>query len=218
LKRIDVVRNGVSLPAEVTVKARGDGPLRLVAVGNLYPVKNHALMIEAVAALARKGIESRLTILGRGAEKELLEATARRLHVADRVELAGFREDVPAFLARSDVFVSSSLSEGMPLAFLEAMGHGLPVVASRVGGVAEIVEDGRHGLLFPCGDTHAAAQALETLARDDGLRLRLANEALLSSRESWSVDAMVGRYLEIYERIEGDLISRRRGASRPRRA
>jgi len=200
LSGIEVVHNGVELPAGIEPRPRGEGALRLVAVGNLYPVKNHALLIEAVAVLAAKGIDTRLTILGRGAEHEALQRRAQELGIAERIDLAGFRDDVSAVLSESDLFVSSSLSEGMPLSFLEAMGHALPVVASRVGGVPEIVEDGRQGLLYPANDLNAAAARIESLARDEGLRLRLAKEALRAVRENGSVDAMLDAYLEMYER------------------
>lgn len=203
LRNVEVVRNGVHLPSHAEVRAREGNELRLVAVGNLYPVKNHALSIEALAEIVRRGVDARLTILGRGGEQAGLERRARELGVTERVELAGYRDDVPDFLDAADVFVSSSLSEGMPLSFLEAMGHALPIVASRVGGVPEIVEHDRHGLLFPSEDSGALADALERLARDDGLRRRLAAEALHAARALWSVDAMVARYLAVYERLGG---------------
>ena len=200
LKSLDVVRNGVSLPEGIEVRPRRDSSLRLVSVGNLYPVKNHGLTIDAVAALVAKGIDARVTILGRGDEQPMLEEKTRQLGVADRIELAGYREDVSRFLSGADVFVSSSLSEGLPLSFLEAMGHGLPIVASNVGGVAEIIEDGRQGLLFPTNDLNLLVARIESLARDENLRLRLAEEALRAARESWSVDAMLDAYLELYAR------------------
>jgi len=183
-RAIQTIPNGVEVPESVSGRTRSaDEPLRLVAVGNLYPVKNHALLIRAVGRLKQRGVHADLEILGRGKEEADLKALVEGLGIDDRVHLRGFRSDVDRFLASSHIFASSSLSEGMPISFLEAMALGLPVVASRVGGVPEIVEHEKHGLLFP-------SENLDRLV-----------EALLRARDEFSVDRMVRTYSRLYEEL-----------------
>lgn len=198
-ERVEVVPNGIDFAAGPQPRRRANGePLALVAVGNLYPVKNHALLVRAVAGARRAGIAAELDILGRGDEEPALTRLAAELGVAAHVRLRGFREDVDEFLARAHLFVSSSVSEQMPISFLEAMGRALPVVASRVGGVPEIVEDGRHGLLFPPGDEAAATAAIVRMAHDEPFRRACGERAAEHARARFGADRMVRHYLRIY--------------------
>jgi glycosyltransferase involved in cell wall biosynthesis len=200
-----VVPNGVPIPDAAPVPDRDvQGPLRLVAVGNLYPVKNHELLIGAVADLRAQGVDARLDILGRGVERERLDSRIRELNLADSVVLRGLRDDVPAFLERSHVFVSSSLQEGMPLSFLEAMARGLPVVASRVGGVPEIVT-GEVGCLFESGDRQGLTRCLLDLARDERRRAAMGRAA----RRTVEADFSVERTVDAYERLYVDVCKSR---------
>jgi glycosyltransferase involved in cell wall biosynthesis len=199
---IQVVPNGIEMPPSGGARTREPGEsLRVVAVGNLYPVKNHELLVRASSELLRRGIPVELDILGRGQEEPRLRALVEELGIGERVRLQGFRSDVAAFLARAHVFASSSLSEAMPLSFLEAMAHGLPIVASAVGGVPEIVRHGVSGLLFPSGSIEGAVEALLRIAGDEPLRRRLASRAATSVRGTYDADLMVSRYLDLYRTI-----------------
>ena len=135
----------------------------MVAVGNLYPVKDHATLLRALARLPA----ARVAIAGRGDQEEPLRRLAAELGLSDRVHLLGLRDDVETVFAAADVFVQPSLSEGLPLAVLEAMANGLPVVATRVGGIPEAVVDGKTGLLVPPGDPAALAAALAAVLDAD---------------------------------------------------
>lgn len=200
--QMPVIPNGIPLPGAPTAMRRErDAPLRLLAVGNLYPVKNHGLLVDAVAELIARGTLVELDILGRGGEEEVLRRRIAERGMDGRVRLQGFRSDVDAFLARTDVLVSSSLSEGLPLSFLEAMARGLPVVASAVGGVPELVEHERRGLLFDSGDLAGLVVALLQLAGNDELRLELGAAARRFVAERYSAAQMAERYLELYERV-----------------
>jgi glycosyltransferase involved in cell wall biosynthesis len=121
--------------------------------------------------------------------------------LTNAVRLHGFRSDVEAFLQRADVFVSSSVSEQMPLSFLEAMARGLPVVASRVGGVPEIVDDGATGLLFDSGDETAATAHLQSLWRDPAKRIALGARARAIAEAQYGVPSMTESYARIYREI-----------------
>ncbi len=198
--RIVVVPNGVEVPGEPAAPPRvPDEPLCLVAVGNLYPVKNHQLLVRAMADLDSAGIDARLDILGRGAEESRLRTLIGELGVEDKVCLRGFRQDVGEFLRRSHLLVSGSLSEGMPVSFLEAMAAGLPVVAPRVGGIPELIAHERQGLLYDCNDVESLGRALQRLAREEPVRRELGRQAFLRVGEEYSEAAMIQRYSGLYD-------------------
>jgi glycosyltransferase involved in cell wall biosynthesis len=204
-----VVHNGIPLaeaaPA-ATRAARGpsarqalgvppDGPL-CVAVGNLYPVKDHATLVRALAELPG----ARVAIAGRGDEEANLRRLAAELGVADRLHLLGLRDDVDTVLAAGDVFVQPSRSEGLPLAVLEAMAAGLPVVATRVGGIGEAVADGETGYLVPPAEPPALAAALRKVLAADDRGAALGARGRLRAEREFSVDVMADRYRALYAR------------------
>jgi glycosyltransferase involved in cell wall biosynthesis len=200
-RQVRVVANGVPLPEEMRIRPRETDAFRIVAVGNLYPVKNHRLAIEIVAQLRLGGIDASLTILGRGAELERLREQAQSLGIGDSIHLAGYCDEIEPFLLDAELFLSTSTSEGLPLSFLEAMGHALPIVASRVGGVPEVITDGLEGRLYESNDADGAAAAIRLLASDEEERQRMAQTALDSAQRDWSLDAMLDRYLNLYDEL-----------------
>jgi glycosyltransferase involved in cell wall biosynthesis len=207
-----VVHNGIPLPPPLSAAERTarrasartaigvppDGPL-LIAVGNLYPVKGHATLVRALAQLPG----ARAAIAGRGEEESSLRNLAGELGLSDRFHLLGLRDDVDTVFAAGDVFVQPSLSEGLPLAVLEAMAAGLPVVATRVGGIAEAVEDGCTGHLVPPADPERLAGALRLTLElpDRGAALGAAGRA--RAETEFSVETMARRYRALYARRSG---------------
>jgi glycosyltransferase involved in cell wall biosynthesis len=148
-------------PRDAWRAAHGFRPDDIVylCVGRLYAQKNHALLLRAFAATARAQPNARLAIVGDGELRRQLEAQAAELGIATRVRFLGIRRDVPDALAASDVFVLASNYEGHPLSVMEAMAAGLPVVATAVGGIPELVKQGESGLLVPAGDGEAWRRA-----------------------------------------------------------
>ena len=143
----------------------GATSLQVLAVGRLSARKGHAVLIEA---LARTAGEVRLVLVGDGKERRALERLAQSLDVAHRVEFAGAvgRDDIRRFFAAADVFCLPSFAEGLPVVLMEAMAMELPVVATWIAGVPELVENGVHGQLVPPGRPEAIAEALGVLAAD----------------------------------------------------
>lgn len=166
----------------------------LLAVGNLYPVKDHATLLRAAARLSG----AHVAIAGRGDEEAKLRALAAELGIAARLHLLGLRDDVPRLHLAADVFVQPSLSEGLPLAILEAMGAGLPVVATRVGGVPEAVLEGETGCLVAPGDPEALAAALRPLLEAPSLRARFGAAGARRIALEFSLAAMTGSYRTLY--------------------
>jgi glycosyltransferase involved in cell wall biosynthesis len=155
-------------------------------------------MIDAAQGILTRVPDVRFDIVGDGTERNQLIAYARDRGVAHAFTFHGHCEDVPARIAASDICVLPSLSEAFPNAVLEAMAAGLPVVASAVGGILEVVEDDRTGLLVPPGDALALAGALERLLQDDALGTRLAAAGRRTVELRYSFDRMIASFDELY--------------------
>ncbi|GIK56062.1 MAG: glycosyltransferase [Chloroflexi bacterium] len=146
-----------------------DTPL-IVSVGNLRKVKDQQTLIRAAHQLQQQGRPFHLLLVGDGQRRAALEQLTRDLNLADHITFMGRRADVSAILADSDIKVLSSRSEGLPAAIMEAMAAGLPVVATAVGGVPELVQDGLTGQLVPPDNAPALADALAVLLQNPSLR------------------------------------------------
>jgi glycosyltransferase involved in cell wall biosynthesis len=173
----------------------------IVAVGNLYPVKGHRHLIDALARLGERHARVHLAIGGRGDLAEALTAQARGLGLADRVHLLGLRSDVPAVLAAADIFVHPSLSEALPLAILEAMWAGRPIVASDVGEIGVVLGRGEAGVLVEPGDPSALAAALDRLLTDPDLARSLGARAYQRALDRYDISQMVRRYVQAYAEL-----------------
>lgn len=206
-ERTVVIPNAVDVGAAPLTRHAGDPPL-IVAVGRLAEPKDALTLVRALAAVRERPFTALL--VGDGPDRPSVEAEVRRLGLQDAVTLTGTRADVPGLLARADVFVLSSRSEGAPLSILEAMAAGLPVVSSRVGGVPELVAEGETGLLVPPGDPAALAAALGRLVADAGLRRRLGVAGRERAERCFDVRRQRRAHLDCYTRELG-----RRGAPAP---
>ncbi|MFP4647895.1 MAG: TIGR03088 family PEP-CTERM/XrtA system glycosyltransferase [Halorhodospira sp.] len=180
-------------------------PLVIGTVGRLTAVKDQATLIRAVARLrdrvspGRGGL--RLVVIGSGPQEQPLRTLAADLGVADVVELTGSCSDVAARLGEFDVFALPSLAEGIPVTVLEAMASGLPVVASRVGGIPELVEEGVNGTLVPAGDAEQLCEALAGYLADPRRGMIEGAEGRRRAVELFSVEAMVTAYEALYREL-----------------
>jgi len=156
-------------PFRPIVKRR-DGEILLVNVGRLTAQKGHEILLQVARLLQDGGVRFRLLIAGDGERRDELVALAGELDVQDRVEFLGFVEDVPSLLRQADVFVFTSLWEGMSNALIEAGAAGTPVVAFHATSNPEGVLDGETGFLVPVGDAEAFARRVRTLVEDPSLR------------------------------------------------
>jgi glycosyltransferase involved in cell wall biosynthesis len=182
--------------------------LVLGSVSVLRPQKALHVLIQAAAQLAPEFPGLKVVIAGRGDEEARLRALVHKLALEETVLLVGQRNDVPDLLAALDIAVCCSDFEGSPLAVMEYMAAGLPVVATRVGGVPELIEDGAHGLLIDRGDADALARAVASLLRNPVLRAELGARARERQRREFDIDAMVRRLETVYEEL---FLTSRRG-------
>ncbi len=183
------------LAAELGVEP---GTRLLGTVGRLHPVKNQASLVRAFARLPPGAGPSALVMVGDGPMRDELAAVARHEGVAGRVHFLGDRDDVGRLLRGLDLFVLPSLTEGYSIALLEACATGLPIVATQVGGNAEIVHHGINGLLVPSGDVDALASALSGLLADDRSRRALGDAGRQWILDHGSMSAMARRYAQVY--------------------
>ncbi len=175
-----------------------------LCVARLSEQKNIGALMRAVALARRANPAIELLIVGDGPDRETLRNEAGALSVSDNVRFLGERRDIPRLLSACDMFVLASRWEGSPLTVMEAMAAGRAVICSAVGGVPEIVEDGRSGLLVRSGDVGALAGAIIELAKDPDRRAALGRRAAEVAQERFDVTLMGQRYLMLYEQQIGN--------------
>ncbi len=161
------------------------------SVGWLTDVKGHRFLVDALALLKNEYHDLHLVIIGTGNQHDALLRRAEQAGISHAVHLLGHREDIDACLAGFDCFVLPSLNEGMGRALIEAMAAGLPVIASRVGGIPALVEDGKNGLLVPAGDSSALADAIRKVIDDATWAVELGTRASKTIDTSYGATAMV---------------------------
>ncbi len=184
-------------------------PFTIVCVGTLHEVKGQAHLVRACARLAELGVDFMCHLVGDGPDRQMLVRAIAETRLQDRVRLDGplDRDALGALLGRSDVLVAPSVPtaqgkrEGIPVVLMEAMSSGLPVVASRLSGIPELVEDGVSGLLVEPGDARGLAQALQRLSLDSQLRQRLAEQGRRTVLDEFDIRRNARRLAEQFDRL-----------------
>ncbi len=185
-------RRELDLPADARI---------VLSVGRLSKEKGHADLIRAMVHVRRMSdLQILLVIVGDGPERTRLEALCARLDIAGAVRMVGYQHDVSAYYEAADVFALTSQTEGSPNVLLEAMVAGVPIVATAVGGVGEMIHDGENGLLVPSGDEEAIARAIVTLLESTGLSLALTGAARKSLAD-YSPERYYDSVRSVFEKI-----------------
>lgn len=175
----------------------------LGTVGRLAEQKGHSVLLDAIARLKEEGRDVQLLLVGDGPLRQALEEQAARLQINDRIHLLGSRRDLGDLFRAMELFVMPSLWEGLSLAMLSAMAAGLPVVATRVGGVDEVLGDDRYGLTLPADDVDALVRAIRTLLDDPVRAEALAAAGRRRVRENYSDQVFLERLQGIYRSVLG---------------
>ena len=220
----EVIHVGVEVPSEAELPAVHGPRNILLCPGNLYPVKGHRYLIDAVELLRKRGVECKLLVAGSGEMLPDLEAQVERLGLADAVQFLGqrshseilamYREGRAGMVVLPSVDLGNNLHEGIPVALIEAMSYGIPVVGTQTGGIPELLEQGA-GLMVRDKDPAALADAIERYVRDPVFAAETGRTGRQRVRESFDVAAAVSQLLErIFPRSEvrgqkgSDLFSR----------
>jgi glycosyltransferase involved in cell wall biosynthesis len=206
-EKVRVIRNAVDIQrfvvasrvGEELLPGVGDGAKLIAVVANMYsPVKGHHRLIEAARAVCRLHPEATFLLIGDGPERPKLEMQVAAADLSKNVLFLGRRKDIPELLACCNLSVLPSEAEGLPNAVLEAMAAGLPVVATRVGGVPEIIEDEVNGLLVSPQDSQALADAILRLLYDPELARRLSQAGQKRIRTDFSFDRLLAELGQLY--------------------
>ena len=195
--QIPVIYNGVDLSRCIHKEDYCAGEMvNILHVGRFDVPKNHAGLLRAFQNLLDRGCKCHLHLVGDGDLRPEMEALADELEIRDCVTFHGMQSNVYPYLRKADIFVLPSLYEGIPMSIIEAMGTGLPIAATQVGGIPDLLRNGDSGLLVPCEDT-AIADALEILAKDAVLRKQLGENARRDSQR-FSSRTMAEQYCKTY--------------------
>lgn len=210
--RLSVIHNGIALGPYKALSAdekraiRGELGIpqdaRLIgSVGLLWYIKGYCYLLRAMPEIIRRRPQARLALIGSGEDEAKLKQLAAELSIASRVHFLGWRSDVPRILPACDVYVQPSLSEGLPMSILEAAAAGLPIVATNVGGIPEVLTNGENAILIaPCDElalSEAISPLLSNAAQASGLGARLRQHV----NEHYSAQAMAAAYTDLYRAI-----------------
>jgi glycosyltransferase involved in cell wall biosynthesis len=206
-ERVVTIHNGVAAPAPRRPRAEvraelglADVDLAVMIIGVLRAGKGHAQAIDALELVAEQTPRARLVIVGDGPTRDTVEAAARGL--GERVVLTGWRDDVPDLLAAADVLLHPTSADAFPTALLEAMAASLPIVATAVGGIPEIVDDGATGVLVPPPPRpDALAAALRPLLADVTLRAAMSRRARAEFERRFTAERWAHRLRALYDEV-----------------
>ncbi|HEY2883419.1 MAG TPA: glycosyltransferase [Pirellulales bacterium] len=220
--RVGTIYNGVSLaafsqaPADAGARsavrrelAIGDDDFLLVQVARLDALKDHCTAVRTMEHVVKSCPNAKLVLVGVGDQREKIAAEIRARGLEQVVRLVGLRHDVPRLLHAADLFLLTSVSEGIPLTIIEAMATGLPVVSTAVGGVAEVVDDQATGLLAPSGDDEQLAAAAIRLIQSPPLRKQFGEAGCRRATNLFSESQMNASYRQLYGEMLHEIDSHR---------
>ncbi len=202
LSKIDIVHNGIEV-ADAVERVAKETPGRLVlgTVANLSYDKDFTTLLSAFQKIAVINPEAELVVVGDGPRAGEIQKLSYGLGLSRKVKFLGFRTDVPDILSTFDIFVLSSHTEGFGMSILEAMAAQVPVIASNVGGIKEVIEDGISGKLFEYGDSEGLKDAVLALSGDEKKRNTLVENGYERVKTTFSVEKMVGGYKKLYSEL-----------------
>ena len=202
-RKLRTIINGVGLDPYVRAAERRADRSEFVFghIGRLSTVKNQGLLIRAFSQVQKSVPGARLVIVGDGSKRAELAALVKELDIEDEVDLAGYRSDIPEQLSGVDCFVLSSLSEGTPLVVIEAMAAGCPVIATDVGGLRAMIDEGETGFLVKSQDQQALAERMTFLANNKDECRRMGQKAQRNALDNYSVKDMARQYEDLYRSL-----------------
>ena len=206
--KLHVVHCGVDPVDYALVQRRKGGTegIHILTVGRLIPLKGYTVLMRAMEHLARKGRKVRWTLVGDGPDRAMLEALASQLAIRDRIEFAGAvgQDRVQSYYEQADILALPSYAEGLPVVLMEAMAMQVPVLASRIAGIPELVDDGESGLLLTPGDSVQLALAIERLSEDPDLREQMGQQAQRKVMTAFNVQDSSAQLKELFEACLGN--------------
>ena len=210
-EKTSVIYNGIDLdeyqkPIDITKKKAeigiGEDEFVVGNVANLYPVKGQVYLLRAAKNVLKEMPNTKFLIIGRGELENELKREAQNLGIGSYIKFLGFREDVKELLKIMDVFVLSSFAEGLPLSLIEAMASKVPVVATKVGGIPEVIDDGVNGFLAYPLDSEALSAKIISLLKNHSLAEKLVMRGEKKIKNKFTISVMRSKYYNIYSAIK----------------
>lgn len=204
--KVVIIPNGIELALFESVYRQAKQPLAgtdavVGTIGRMVGVKDQKTFLAAAAIVLKASPKTRFYLVGDGPLREELELQAKNLGLAEQITFTGFRRDIPELMAKMDVFVLSSLMEGLPITLLEAMALGRPVVVTKVGGMPEVVKDGQTGYLVPPEDHLLMAEAILKIIANPTLGAAMGESGRRQAEENYTFEHMAARYSDQYEEL-----------------
>jgi len=199
-EKLVVIHNGTEIPEEVTPD-RGNHPFTIGSAGRFFPVKDYPFLVEVAAEVNRYDKDVHFELAGEGPDFVTVIERIQRYGLQDVFFLKGFVESISGFYNGLDIYINTSIHEGFPMSVLEAMSHGLPVVAPKEGGIKEAVTDGVHGFLIEGRDPKRYAQKCLAIYQDRNMRQSMGTASKEMVAREYSIKTMAGKYYELYMKI-----------------
>lgn len=199
-RKVVVIHNGTDPPVR-NPPHPGNSSFVIGSAGRFFPVKDYPLFVDVCSEIHRHAKDIRFELAGEGPELERISEKIRYAGLQDVFCLKGFVEDMSSFYTGLDLYVNTSLHEGFPMSILEAMSHGLPIVAPKKGGIKEVVVDGLNGYLIEGRDSMRFAQKCLAFYKDLNLRYRMGIASREKITREYSIETMAWKYYELYSKV-----------------
>jgi glycosyltransferase involved in cell wall biosynthesis len=197
-KHVFVVRNGIDTEQFKYTAPVDQSLLKIIGIGSLSPVKRWDRLLRAASLLKQGNIDFRVQLVGDGPLRARLEAKAKELGVADRVEFVGRREEIPALLSQAEILAHTSENEGCPNVVMEAMACGRPVVAMQAGDIPSLIDEGKTGFIVDGDDAESFAQRITTLAANRALCRRMGEAGRAKAEKEFGLNRLLDHTFEAY--------------------
>jgi L-malate glycosyltransferase len=199
-ERVSCIHNGIEVPK--TLQERGNtGKVTIGSSGRLFPIKDYPLMVEIAKIVSKKSKNVRFILAGDGPERGKLQSLIEEYGLQQSFTLIGHTEDMDYFYKDLDLYINTSIHEGIPMSILEAMSYGLPVIAPEVGGISEIISDGVEGYLISSRDPEDFAERCIRVFENRQLRAKMSNAARQKVIKEFSMERMAEQYYKLYVKI-----------------
>jgi glycosyltransferase involved in cell wall biosynthesis len=203
-ENVNVIHNGIDLPAKCTEhsnKIITQKRITIGSAGRFSPVKDFSLLVDSAKMVIAQNHMVDFALAGDGPERQMLEGKVREAGIQDHFKFLGHQNDMDSFYNKIDIYINTSVHEGIPMSVLEAMSHMLPVIVPKVGGFVEIVEDGVHGYLVDNRNPSMFADRCIELLSDQKKRHRMAEAARQRVMDNFSRETMANQYYQLYQKL-----------------
>jgi glycosyltransferase involved in cell wall biosynthesis len=199
-EKLVVIHNGTEIPEEIN-DDRGNHPFTIGSAGRFFPIKDYSFFVEVAAEINRNAKDICFELAGEGPEFENISERIYRYGLQDVFRLKGFMENMSEFYKGLDLYINTSLHEGFPMSVLEALSHGVPVVAPNEGGIKEVVTDGLQGFLIEGRDPRRFAQKCLAIYQDQNMRQRMGDASREKVAREYSIETMAEKYYVLYGKV-----------------